>query len=66
MQSIIQLTVVKTITLYYRRQLKNEKVLNTHACGGSKTKWTAETYVKDQFDKAMKETMLRTEDKVVK
>jgi hypothetical protein len=48
---MIQLTVVKTITLYYRRQLKNEKVLSTHACGGSKTKWTAETYVTDQFDR---------------
>lgn len=29
-------------------------------------KWTAEDYVKDQFEKAMKETMLRAEDKVVK
>lgn len=34
--------------------------------GGSDKKWTAETYVKEQFDKAMKETMLRTDDKVVK
>ena len=34
--------------------------------GGSEKKWTAETYVKDQFEKAMKETMLRAEDKVVK
>ena len=42
---------------------KMNKIL---AEGGSKTKWTAETYVKDQFDKAMKETMLRAEDKVVK
>ena len=34
--------------------------------GGSDKKWTAEDYVQDQFDKAMKETMLRAEDKVVK
>lgn len=36
------------------------------ADGGSDKKWTAESYVQDQFDKAMKETMLRAEDKVVK
>ena len=36
------------------------------ADGGSDKKWTAEDYVRDQFDKAMKETMLRAEDKVVK
>ena len=41
---------------------KMNKIL---ADGGSDKKWTAETYVKDQFDKAMKETMLRAEDKVV-
>ena len=34
--------------------------------GGSDKKWTAESYVRDQFEKAMKETMLRAEDKVVK
>lgn len=34
--------------------------------GGSDKKWTAETYVRDQFEKAMSETMLRAEDKVVK
>ena len=34
--------------------------------GGSGKKWTAEDYVREQFDKAMKETMLRAEDKVVK
>lgn len=34
--------------------------------GGSDKKWTAETFVQDQFEKAMKETMLRAEDKVVK
>lgn len=42
---------------------KMNKIL---AEGGSDKKWTAETYVKDQFEKAMKETMLRAEDKVVK
>ena len=42
---------------------KMNKIL---ADGGSDQKWTAETYVKDQFDKAMKETMLRAEDKVIK
>ena len=48
--------------------------MNTHldkmnkilAEGGSDKKWTAEEYVRDQFEKAMKETMLRAEDKVVK
>lgn len=34
--------------------------------GGSDKKWTAEDFVRDQFERAMKETMLRTEDKVVK
>lgn len=34
--------------------------------GGSDKKWTAETYVKEQFEKAIKHTMLRPEDKVVK
>lgn len=42
---------------------KMNKIL---AEGGSDKKWTAETYVKEQFEKAMKETMLRSEDKVVK
>lgn len=41
---------------------KMNKIL---ADGGSKKKWTAEDYVKEQFDKAIKETMLRPEDKVV-
>ncbi len=36
------------------------------ADGGSDKKWTAETYVRDQFEKAIKNTMLRQEDKVVK
>lgn len=42
---------------------KMNKIL---AEGGSEKKWTAEEYVQDQFNKAMKETMLRAEDKVVK
>ena len=29
-------------------------------------KWTAEDYVRDQFEKAMQNVMLRPEDKVVK
>ena len=33
--------------------------------GGADKKWDAETYVKEQFEKAMKETMLRPDDKVV-
>ncbi len=36
------------------------------ADGGSDKRWTADEYVKDQFEKAIKETMLRTDDKVVK
>ena len=43
-----------------------EKMNKILADGGSDKKWTAETYVKDQFEKAMKETMLRAEDKVIK
>lgn len=42
---------------------KMNKIL---AEGGSDKKWTAATYVKEQFEKAMKENMLRSEDKVVK
>lgn len=42
---------------------KMNKIL---AEAGSDKKWTAEEYVKEQFDKAIKETMLRPEDKVVK
>ena len=42
---------------------KMNKIL---AEGGSDKKWTTEEYVRDQFEKAMKETMLRAEDKVVK
>ena len=36
------------------------------AHGGSDNKWTTEDYVRDQFEKAMKETMLRPEDKVIR
>ncbi len=42
---------------------KMNKIL---ADGGSDKKWTAEEYVKDQFERALKETMLRAEDRVVK
>lgn len=42
---------------------KMNKIL---AEGGSDKKWTGVDYVRDQFEKAMKETMLRAEDKVVK
>ena len=42
---------------------KMNKIL---ADGGSDKKWTAEEYVKEQFNKAIKKTMLRPEDKVVK
>lgn len=43
-----------------------DKMSKILAEGGSDKKRTAEDYVQDQFDKAMKETMLRAEDKVVK
>jgi len=42
---------------------KMNKIL---AEGGADKKWTAEDYVRDQFDKAMKQTLLRAEDRVVK
>ena len=42
---------------------KMNKIL---ADGGVTEKLTAEKYVRDQFEKAMQETMLRAEDKVVK
>lgn len=42
---------------------KMNKILSD---SGSDKKWTGEEYVRDQFEKAMKETMLRAEDKVVK
>ena len=42
---------------------KMNKVL---ADGGSDKKWTAETYVREQFEKVIKNTMLRPEDKVVR
>ena len=48
---------------FFPQQDKMNKIL---AEAGSDKKWTAEDYVKDQFEKAMKETMLRAEDKVVK
>lgn len=33
---------------------------------GTDKKWTAETYVREQFEKVIKNTMIRPEDKVVK
>jgi len=42
---------------------KMNKIL---AEAGADKKWTADTYVREQFEKAMNETMLRPEDKVVK
>jgi len=42
---------------------KMNKIL---ADGGVTEKLTAEIYVRKEFEKAMKETMLRAEDKVVK
>lgn len=42
---------------------KMNKILEN---GGSDKKWTAEDYVRDQFEKAMQNVMLRPEDKVVK
>lgn len=45
---------------------KLDEINKILAEGGSDKKWTAEEYVKDQFEKAIKETMLRPEDKVVK
>ena len=43
-----------------------EKMNKILAEGGSDKKWTAEDYVREQFEKAMNETILRAEDKVVK
>lgn len=43
-----------------------DKINKILADSGANKKWTAEEYVRDQFEKAMKETMLRAEDKVVK
>ena len=43
-----------------------DKINKIIADTGSDKKWTAEEYVKDQFNKAMQETLLRAEDKVVK
>ena len=43
-----------------------DRMNKTLAESGADKKWTAEEYVKFQFDKAMKETMLRATDKVVK
>lgn len=42
---------------------KTNKIL---AEGGADKRWTPEDYVRDQFEKAIKETMLRPGDTVVK
>ena len=41
-----------------------DRINKVLAEGGSDKKWTATEYVKDQFERAIKETMLRPEDKV--
>ena len=43
-----------------------DKINKILADSGSDKKWTPEEYVKDQFERAMKETMLRPGDTVVK
>lgn len=48
---------------FFNQLDKMNKIL---AEAGTDKKWTAEEYVKEQFEKAMKETILRPEDKVVK
>lgn len=48
---------------FFNQLDKMNKILSD---GGSEKKWTAETYVRDQFEKAIQNTMLRQEDKVVK
>ena len=41
-----------------------DKINKILADGGSDKKWTPEEYIKDQFNKAIKETILRPGDKV--
>lgn len=43
-----------------------DKINKILADGGSDKKYTAESYVREQFDKVIGNTMLRPEDKVVK
>ena len=50
-------------TVFFSQLDKMNKILED---GGSDKKWTAEDYVRDQFEKAMQNVMLRPEDKVVK
>jgi hypothetical protein len=42
-----------------------DKINKILSDSGSDKKWKAEDYVRDQFEKAMTQTMLRPEDKVV-
>ena len=64
---VLSLTQKKAVSFsrknFFTQLDKMNKIL---ADGGSEKKWTAEAYVKEQFEKAIKETMLRPEDKVVK
>ena len=43
-----------------------DKMNKTFTDASIDKKWSAEEYVKDQFAKMIKETMLRAEDKVIK
>lgn len=66
---VFEVEITKSVfipLLVYESITHLDKMNKILAEGGSDKKWTAEEYVKDQFDKAMKETMLRAEDKVVK
>ena len=41
-----------------------DKINKILADGGANKRWTAEEYIKDQFEKALKETILRPGDTV--
>ena len=47
--------------IFLYRTRKMNKILEE---GGSTKKWTPEEYVKEQFEKAIKEDILRPDDKV--
>ena len=66
---VFEVEITKSVfipLLVYESITHLDKMNKILAEGGSDKKWTAEEYVRDQFEKAMKETMLRAEDKVVK
>lgn len=46
---------------FFRELDKMNKILKN---GGSEKKWTAEEYVKEEFEKAIANTIIRPEDKV--